>query len=355
MKTLGQMTQLGHERVCFWHDAETGMRAIIALHSTALGNALGGTRRWHYADEHDALHDVLRLSEGMTYKAACAGLPMGGAKSVVLLPERGLAGTEAEARAMGRFVNTFNGQYIAAEDVGVNEQYIDWMNLETDHVQGGTGSGQGGDPSPHTAMGVLRGMQACLRHIGVDQFAGLTVAIQGVGSVGAHLARLLHEHGAELVVADINEDLVQELVDSCGARAADIDEILLIPCDILAPCALGGILDSEVIGKMQARIVCGAANNQLENPTIDGTLLLDRGILYAPDFIVNAGGLIHLAGTYLEMSEAELEAKINEIELTTSHILEISADRMIAGNQAAMELARHRIRTGSVEERLHAG
>ena len=350
MKTLELMSQHGHERVCFWHDAETGMRAIIALHSTVLGNALGGTRRWHYGDEHDALHDVLRLSEGMTYKAACAGLPMGGAKSVVLLPEPGMKGSEAEARAMGRFVDTFNGQYIAAEDVGV-----DWMNTETEHVQGGTGSGQGGDPSPHTAMGVLRGMQACLRHINVDQFTGLTVAIQGVGSVGAHLARLLHEHGAELVVADINESLVMELVESCGARAADVDEILHLPCDILAPCALGGVLGGESIGNMQARIVCGAANNQLEDPSTDGNLLLDRGILYAPDFIVNAGGLIHLAGTYLEMSEAELEAKINEIEHTTSHILEISAERTIATNEAAAELALHRIQTGSVEERLHAG
>ncbi len=355
MKTLELMSQHGHERVCFWHDAETGLRAIIALHSTVLGNALGGTRRWHYGDEHDALHDVLRLSEGMTYKAACAGLPMGGAKSVVLLPERGMAGTEAEARSMGRFVDTFNGQYIAAEDVGVNEQYIDWMNSETDHVQGGTGSGQGGDPSPHTAMGVLRGMQACLRHKNIDQFAGLTVAIQGVGSVGAHLARLLHEHGADLIVADINPDLVQELVELYGARAAGVDEILLQPCDILAPCALGGVLDTDVIADLQAGIICGAANNQLHDPSTDGALLLERGILYAPDFIVNAGGLIHLAGTYLELSEAELEAKINEIEETTSHILEVTADRGIPTNKAAIELAMHRIETGSVEERLHAG
>lgn len=355
MKTLERMSQHGHERVCFWHDAETGMRAIIALHSTVLGNALGGTRRWHYGDEHEALHDVLRLSEGMTHKAACAGLPMGGAKSVVLLPERGAPSTEAEARAMGRFVDTFAGKYIAAEDVGVNEQYIDWMNLETEHVQGGTGSGQGGDPSPHTALGVLRGMQASLRHLDIKQFAGLTVAIQGVGSVGAHLARLLHERGAELVIADIDQDAVQELVDSCGAQVVDINEILLAPCDILAPCALGAVLDSESINRLQARIICGAANNQLAQPSTDGQVLRDRGILYAPDFIVNAGGLIHLAGTYLGMTDVELDAKINEIEETTSHVLEISDIRKITSEHAATELALHRLRSGSVEERLHAG
>lgn len=354
MKLFEQMTSHGHERVCCFHDTETGLRAIVAVHSTVLGNALGGTRRWHYADETDAMQDVLRLSEGMTYKSACAGLPMGGAKSVILRPDKTTAATEAEARAMGRFVDTLDGVYIAAEDVGVNEQFIDWMGCETSHCMGGTAEGHGGDPSPHTARGTFRGMQAALHHVGIDKFAGLTVAIQGVGSVGRNLARLLHEHGADLLVADINDQAVQYLVESCNAQAVGIDEILTSPCDVLAPCAMGGVLGAQNIPHLQTQIVCGAANNQLVQPTEDGARLRDRDILYAPDFIVNAGGVIHLAGLHLGMEENELSAKIDEIESTTAHILGVAAECGRTPEQVAVELAQHRIATESTEERLHA-
>lgn len=354
MKLFEEMTGHGHERVCCFHDEDTGLRAIIAVHSTVLGNALGGTRRWHYADETDAMHDVLRLSEGMTYKSACAGLTMGGAKSVILLPKPNATATEADARAMGRFVDTLDGVYIAAEDVGVNEQFIDWMSCETNHCMGGSADGHGGDPSPHTALGTFRGMQAALHHAGIDKFAGLTVAIQGVGSVGAHLAKLLHEHGAELIVADINDQAVQNLVQSCNAQGVGVDEILTTECDVLAPCAMGAAIGQQNISELRTKIICGAANNQLVHPAEDGERLRDHDILYAPDFIVNAGGVIHLAGLHLGMTPNELSSKIDEIESTTAHILEVAAECGNTPEQVAVELARHRVATGSTEERLHA-
>jgi len=354
MNLIQEMMTRGHERVCVHHDPETGLRAIIAVHSTALGNALGGTRRWHYDSYDAALLDVLRLSRGMTYKAACAGLDMGGAKSVILLDSPREPFTEAQARSMGRFVNSFNGDYIAAEDVGVNEQFVDWMSAETGHVMGGTGEGQGGDPSPHTALGVFRGMQACLRHLGMDQFTGLTVAIQGVGSVGAHLARLLHEHGAELVVADIHESAVDEMVGTWGARAVGTDEILATECDILAPCALGAVIGHSNIDSIKARIICGAANNQLVDHDLDAVKLQDRGILYGPDFIVNAGGLIHLAGLYLGLTPVELQAKIDDIESTTLNVFKTASEHGSTAH-AAVALAEQRIANGRSREETHAG
>ncbi|MEM7228561.1 MAG: Glu/Leu/Phe/Val dehydrogenase dimerization domain-containing protein, partial [Planctomycetota bacterium] len=222
MNTLEQMIERGHERVCMHYDKETGLRAIIALHSSVLGNALGGTRRWHYATEADAIYDVLRLSEGMTYKSACAGLPMGGGKSVIMLPRPGHKATEAEARAMGRFVDTFNGVYIAAEDVGVDTQFVDWMAHETPHVKGGETVSTGGDPSPHTAQGVVNAMKAALAHRSRDvNFEGLHVAIQGVGAVGGGVARILSEQGAKLTIADISEQNLTDIVADTNATVAD--------------------------------------------------------------------------------------------------------------------------------------
>ena len=201
-----QLTERGHERICFHHDPATGLKAIIAIHSTALGNALGGTRRWYYKNEADAIYDVLRLSKGMTYKAAVSGLPMGGAKSVIMLPNPEHPRTKEEALAMGRFVNTFGGAYIAAEDVGVDIQFIDWMAAETPHVMGGETVSRGGDPSPWTAMGVFHGMRACLIRSGRgDDFSDITVAVQGVGHVGQNLCQLLTDAGATVYVADINQ------------------------------------------------------------------------------------------------------------------------------------------------------
>lgn len=350
---LEEMTRCGHERVCYHVDKASGLRAIIAVHSTKLGNALGGVRRWHYANENAALFDVLRLSEAMTFKAACAGLTMGGAKSVILLPEAGTPCSRDEAHAMGRFIDSFNGIYIGAEDVGVSPQFTDWMLEKTDHVMGGTGEGQGGDPSPHTALGVVYGMQASLRRLGRDQFAGLTVAIQGLGRVGTHLAYLLHERGAELIVADHGEAKVQHVVETCNARAVSCDEILSVECDILAPCALGAIFDENCIAGLKTDIICGSANNVLLDLEADALRLAERDILYAPDFIVNAGGLIHLAGLYLGYTTTQLDTMIARIEETTMRVFEMAADHQTPC-RAALAFARQKIAETAPEEQIHA-
>ena len=355
MHTLESMTNMGHERVCFHQDEATGLKAIIAVHSTALGNALGGTRRWHYATEEEGLRDVLRLSQGMSYKSACAGLPMGGAKSVVLLPEPEWDATETEARAMGRFVDTLNGVYIAAEDVGTSTQYIDWMAQESKHVKGGEEVCEGGDPSPWTAIGTFNGMKACLAHCGRGaDFGGLTVAIQGMGHVGMVLGELLHEAGASLIVTDISESKVSTAVDRFGATPCSVDDILSVECDVLAPCALGSVLGPDQIATLKTEIVCGAANNILVNPERDATTLAERGVVYGPDFVVNAGGVIHLAGLYLGYDRVDLQDRNDAIEHTTAQILADAAGGSTYA--AAIALAKGRIAAADpLQESCHAG
>ncbi|MDP7009282.1 MAG: Glu/Leu/Phe/Val dehydrogenase dimerization domain-containing protein [Phycisphaerales bacterium] len=347
-----QIVDRGHERLCFHHDHETGLKAIVAIHSTALGNALGGTRRWYYESEEDAIFDVLRLSKGMTYKAAVSGLPMGGAKSVIMLPHREQQRTEAEARAMGRFVDTFGGAYIAAEDVGVDIQFIDWMAMETDHVMGGEKVSTGGDPSPWTAMGAFLGMRASLLHSGrSDEFAGVKVAIQGVGHVGQNLCRLLTDAGAEIVVADINRANIDKTVDMYDCSVVHHDDILKTECDILAPCALGNVIDGTMVPHLRCSILCGAANNILGDPEEDAVALKTSGIIYAPDFVVNAGGLIHLAGLHLGMTDEQLQQKNDEIFDTTVRILE-DGKNTTSTYAAAVNLAQQRIASG--EAQCHA-
>ena len=354
MNTFDQMVERQHERVCFHQDPETGLRAIIAVHSTTLGNALGGTRRWHYATEADALHDVLRLSEAMTHKAAVSDLPMGGAKSVVMLPKPGHAACEAEARAMGRFVESFNGAYIAAEDVGVTPQYVDWMRMETSHAMGGQ---RGGDPSPFTARGVLIAMRVALSHLGrPTDLDGLTVAVQGVGHVGRCLVGLLSAEGARVIVSDTEQDRVAAVVDEFGAVACPPDEILTAECDILAPCALGGVISAKLAHRLRCPIIAGAANNMLDDPDEDAVALRNQGILYAPDVIANAGGLIHLAGLYLGLSEQEIDRKIDNIETTMARVLQ-DAESLPSTYAAMVAYARRRIAGGNPadKERVHAG
>ncbi len=358
MNTFEQMTERGHERVCFHQDPETGLRAIIAIHSTKLGNTLGGTRRWHYATEADALYDVLRLSEGMTYKAAAAALPMGGGKSVILLPKPGHRTTEAEALAMGRFVETFHGAYIAAEDVGSDPQFIDWMATQTKHVMGGERISTGGDPSPYTARGTINAMKAALAHLGkpVD-FSGLTVAIQGIGHVGFGLAQLLLEAGAKVIGAEINDATRQRAIVELGLEFVDSDAALFsTECDILAPCALGGVIDANRARSLRCPIIAGAANNILDDPDEDAVILKNLGILYVPDFVSNAGGLIQLAGTHLGLTEAQIDQKIADIEVTTAQVLQ-DAESMPSTHAAAVALADQRIAAGphAAQEQVHAG
>jgi len=344
MKLFEMLADQGHERLTFHHDEATGLRAIIAIHNSVLGNALGGTRRWAYTDEAEAVRDVLRLSEGMTYKAAAADLPMGGAKSVILA-KPGVASTEIEARAMGRFVNTFGGAYIAAEDVGVTPQFVDWMAQETEHVMGGDSVSHGGDPSPFTALGCFNAMKACLKHLGkkVD-FAGLTVAVQGVGATGYCVAKLCADAGASVIVTDTNQLNLQRALKDLGVQASNND-IFSTPCDILAPCALGGVLDENTIRNLKCTIVCGTANNQLLKPIEDGARIKSAGVLYGPDFIVNAAGLIRLAGLYLGLTEAQINIKIDQIEQTTATVLK-EAGSLPSVYEAAVAYAKRRIEQG---------
>lgn len=347
MHLFNNIISRGHERIAFHHDPATGLRAMIALHSTKLGNALGGTRRWYYETEDDALYDVLRLSQGMTYKCAAAGLPMGGGKSVIMMPKPGVAATEPEARAMGRFVNTFSGVYIAAEDVGVNTQFVDWMALETKHVMGGEKVSVGGDPSPYTAQGVVNAMKAALAHNGrkVD-FKGLTIAVQGAGNVGTNIVRILSGQGAKCIIADINPDHVARCVKQYGAKEVAPTEILTSACDILCPCALGGVIDGQLANQLNTKMVVPGANNVLDDPDEDAVILKSLGVTYVPDFVANAGGVIQLAGLYLGYDERKLADLIANIEKTSLEVLK-ATETSRSAYEAAVAVAEKRIAEGS--------
>ena len=282
-----------HELVAFHADAASGLRAIIALHSTALGPALGGLRMWPYADEAAALDDVLRLSRGMTYKAALAGLPLGGGKAVIIGDPRTGKST-ALLRAMGRFVESLGGRYHTAEDVGTTVADMDVLRTETAFAHGV--SDGSGNPSPATAYGVFVGIRAAVRQrLGRDDLAGIAVAVQGLGNVGFRLAEYLDEAGARLIVADLNEAFVRRAVVELGAEAVTPERIHAVVADVFAPCALGAVIDDESLPELGACIVAGSANNQLAEDH-HGTALKARGVLYAPDYVINAGGLIDVAG-----------------------------------------------------------
>ncbi len=283
----------GHERVVFGHDAETGLRAIIAIHNTALGPAVGGCRMWPYESDDAALEDALRLARGMTYKSALAGLPFGGGKSVIIGDSR-TQKTPELMHAMGRLVDEVGGRYLVAEDVGTTVADMDIIATETKYVTGTSKSG--GNPSPYTARGVFQGIRAAVeyklrRNDGLD---GIDVAIQGLGSVGYDLARRLHEAGARLHVADLNTEALNRAADEFGATRVDTHDIHAIDVDIFAPCALGGAINDRTIGDIHAQIIAGSANNQLAERR-HGAELAARGILYAPDYVTNAGGIIELA------------------------------------------------------------
>jgi leucine dehydrogenase len=288
-----------HERVLFCRDATTGLQAIIAIHSTALGPAAGGCRTWNYANETEALHDVLRLSQGMSYKNAMAGLTFGGGKAVIMKTSD-FNGSDALYERFGRFVDTLNGDYITAEDVGMTEQIMQTIARTTKHVTGlpTEGGKAGGDPSPKTAFGIFCGVEAAVRFkLNRDTVSGLSVAVQGVGNVGYQLCKLLYEGGASLKVSDIDDERVQRVCDEFGATRVALNDVLYQPVDVLAPCALGAILNGTTIPKIQAAIIAGGANNQLET-LADGQRLTDAEILYAPDYVINSGGIINVSCEY---------------------------------------------------------
>jgi leucine dehydrogenase len=304
-----------HERVIFCRDAATGLKAIIAIHSTALGPAAGGCRLWNYESDDAAMHDVLRLSQGMSYKNAMAGLKFGGGKAVIM-KTRDFSGSEALYEKFGDFVEMLNGSYITAEDVGMSVRIMETIARRTRYVSGLTPKAghAGGDPSPKTAFGIFKGIEAAVSFkLGRNDLRGLTVAVQGVGNVGHYLCGYLSKAGAKLVVADIDASRVQKAVDEFGAAVVGFEDILAQKVDVVAPCALGAILDCDSIPKLRAPIVAGGANNQLATAA-DGQRLADAGILYAPDYVINGGGIINVACEYYgEDDDAEVMKQVAEI------------------------------------------
>ncbi|MDP9005544.1 MAG: NAD(P)-binding domain-containing protein [Actinomycetota bacterium] len=346
MNRSGVFDQLdagGHEQVVWGADPATGLRAIVAIHSTALGPALGGTRFRAYADEDEALSDVLRLSRGMTYKAALAGLDLGGGKAVIL-GEPGALRSEPLLRAYGRFIHSLAGRYITAEDVGTEQADMDLLRQETPFVTGVSELlGGSGDPSPATALGVVHALHAVSEHQwGSPSLDGREVLVLGVGKVGSALVGHLVASGAKVSVADIQPARVEAMVARHGASAVSIEEALTLDTDVLAPCALGGILDATTIPHLGCRVVCGSANNQLGEPA-DAARLADRGIVYAPDYVVSAGGIINIAEELAGYDRDRATAKLARIRLTTAQVLADAARLGTTTVEAADRLAERRL------------
>ncbi len=341
MKVFDTLSELGHEQVVLCHDKSTGYRGIIAIHDTTLGPALGGTRFWNYATDDEAITDALRLSRGMTYKNAVAGLNLGGGKSVIIGDNR-TANREMIFRAHGRFVESLGGRYVTAEDVGTGTSDMDYVHMETDYVAGL--ANKSGDPSPVTARGVFRSILASAQHRwGSTDLTGRTVTIQGCGNVGRYLAKELTAVGAKLIVSDIRAEKVQAIVDECGAKAVDGDAIFSQKADIFAPCALGAILNDDTIPKLNVEIVCGGANNQLLAPKKHGEMLEKRGILYGPDFVANAGGVINVYSELAGWTRERALRKADEIFDTLLGIYQISKEQGVLTYDAADKLAERRL------------
>ncbi len=348
MKNLAEMEKYGHEKVLLGRDEQTGLRAIIAVHDTTLGPAVGGTRFWNYATEDDALYDVLRLSRGMSLKNAAAGLPLGGGKAVILGDPAKLKSREL-FHAYGRLVNSLGGIYYTAEDVNTNTTDIMHIQEVTPYVTGTPALS--GNPSPFTARGIFQGMRAGAKaKFGTDELSGLMVAVQGVGSVGYALCDLLHQAGASLKVYDINPGAVRRAVEAFGAEALGGEEILVTPCDVFSPCALGAVLNVDNIPGLNCRMVCGGANNVLVDQDA-GQALMDRDILYLPDFIVNAGGIINCAEeiTTRDFDPESINKKVDRIYQTTTLILNMAETRGISTYLAAETYAMEIIRAGKAK------
>ena len=315
MDLLVSMERFGHEQVIFCHDKNSSLHAIIAIHDTTRGSALGGCRLWNYEKQEDALRDVLRLSRGMTYKSALANLPLGGGKTVIIADPNSSNKSQL-MRAFGRFVNSLHGKYITSQDVGVENKDLLEIRRETKYVVGlPVEEGGTGDPSPITALGVLWGIKASVFHkLGKDNLQGVRVAVQGCGNVGACLSHLLHAEGAQLYVSDINTERANAVAEKCKAKVVNNEEITSLAVDVFSPCAMGAVLNDNTIAQLQAKIIAGGANNQLADEVEHDLLLHKKGILYAPDYVVNAGGLMSVSYEVVGIKHTkDVEAKTKDI------------------------------------------
>lgn len=337
------METYDYEQLLFCQDKQSGLKAIIAIHDTTLGPALGGTRMWTYSSEEAAVEDALRLAKGMTYKNAAAGLNLGGGKTVIIGdPKKDK--NEAMFRAFGRFIQGLNGRYITAEDVGTTVQDMDLIQQETEFVTGVSQEyGSSGNPSPVTAYGVYKGMKAAAKEAyGNDSLEGKKIAVQGVGNVAFKLCEYLHQEGAELIVTDINKEAIRRAVECFDAKAVDPEDIYEIDMDIYAPCALGATINDETLPKLKAEIIAGAANNQLKE-TKHGDVLFEKGIVYAPDYVINSGGVINVADELLGYNKDRAMKKVETIYENLSKVFEISRRDNIPSYAAADRMAEERI------------
>jgi leucine dehydrogenase len=340
-----RIEQLGHEQVVFCYDEPTGLKAIIGIHNTVLGPALGGTRMWNYATEAEALTDVLRLSRGMTFKAAITGLNLGGGKAVIIGDAKKQK-NEAFLRRFGKFVNSLNGKYYTAEDVNMNTSDMEFIGMETKFVTGLPESmGGGGDPSPVTAYGVYMGMKATAKKVfGSDNLSGKKIGVQGVGSVGTHLVEYLVKENAKVTITDISTEKVKALSQKFGVTGVDMDAFYDVDMDIYSPCALGATINDETITRLRCSMIAGAANNQLKDEAKHGYKLIDHRIAYAPDFLINAGGLINVYNEYLgNYNRERVYSHAEKIYDTCLNILNLAEREKISSQEAAIQLAEKRI------------
>ena len=344
-KLFSRLSELGHEQVIFCHDEPTGLKAIIGIHNTILGPALGGTRMWNYSTEDEALEDVLRLSRGMTFKAAVAGLNIGGGKAVIIGDADTLK-TEVFMRRFGRFIDSLGGRYITAEDVNMKTRDMEFIAMETKHVTGLPESmGGGGDPSPVTAYGTYVGIKAAVNNVfGSQSLAGKKIAVQGVGQVGSFLVDHLSKENADIYISDISEYKIKQITKKHKVEVISDAELFELDMDIYAPCALGATLNDESISKIQATIVAGAANNQLKDEIKHGYMLMDKGITYVPDFVINAGGLINVYLEYLgDYNRERAYAMAEQIYDSCLLVLNHADQNNTSPQEAAMKIANDRI------------
>jgi len=341
---FGQLSFNDHEQIVFCNDKDTGLKAIIGIHNTVLGPALGGTRMYNYATEWDALNDVLRLSRGMSFKSAITGLNLGGGKAVII----GDAKTQKTPELMkrfGEFVHSLSGKYITAEDVGMETADMDLVRSVTPHVTGISESlGGAGNPSPVTAYGVYMGMKAAAKQaFGSDSLEGRSVLVQGIGHVGEVLVDHITKEGGEVYIADINEERLQEVSKKYGATIFADEDIYGAELDIYAPCAMGATINNETVERLQVKVIAGAANNQLADENIHGTRLQERGIVYAPDFLINAGGIINVYAELENYGKEEIIRKASNIYDTTLEIFAKAAQENCTTHDAALKIALQRI------------
>jgi len=342
---FAKSAQLGHEQVVYCYDEATGLKALIAIHNTALGPALGGTRMWNYASEQEALTDVMRLSRGMSFKASISGLNLGGGKAVLIGDAKTMK-TEAYLRRFGKFIQSLSGKYITAEDVNMKTSDMEYIGMETKFVTGLPESmGGGGDPSPVTAYGVYLGIKATAKKVfGSEELAGKKIGVQGVGQVGTYLVEHLVKENAKVTITDISDEKVKEVANRFGVATVEQEKIYDLDMDIYSPCALGATLNDDTIHRLKCSIVAGGANNQLKEEIKHGYMLVDRGITYAPDFLINAGGLINVGNEYYgNYNRARVYEQTEKIYDTCLNILHLAERGRITSQEAAIQVAEKRI------------